>query len=95
MHSVNEITQEMVNEFNHALQTMHCSFRLQLETGISSSQCNIVIANNLFVNNCVINLTDQFYTTLETFFAKYDIQLHYNNTRSTFWSTGNTNKSSN
>lgn len=94
MRSSTEITKEMIDEFNHALQTMNCSFRLQLETGVNSNQCNIIIANDMFIKSCVINLTDRFYETLEGFFAKYGIKLNYNNTKSTFWNISVTNKNS-
>lgn len=81
------ITEEMVKEFNQSLKTMNCSFRLALRNGINgNNNCDIVIANDMFIQSCILNLTDKFYETLENFFAKYGIELSYNNTGSTFWS---------
>lgn len=82
-----KITEEMVKEFNQSLQVMNCSFRLVLRSGISgNNNCDIVIANDMFIQSCILNLTDKFYETLENFFTKYGIELTYNNTGSTFWS---------
>lgn len=82
-----KITEEMVKEFNQSLKTMNCSFRLALRGGINgNNNCDIIIANDMFIQSCILNLTDKFYETLENFFAKYEIELSYNNTGSTFWS---------
>ena len=82
-----KITEEMVKEFNQSLQVMNCSFRLTLRSGINgNNNYDIVIANDMFIQSCILNLTDKFYETLENFFAKYGIELSYNNTGLTFWS---------
>ena len=82
-----KITEEMVKEFNQSLKTMNCSFRLALRGGINgNNNCDIIIANDMFIQSCILNLTDKFYETLENFFTKYGIELSYNNTGSTFWS---------
>lgn len=82
-----KITEEMVKEFNQALETMNCSLRLKLREDMGgNNNCDIVIANDMFVKSFILNLTDKFYETLENFFAKYRIELSYNNTGSTFWS---------
>jgi len=82
-----KITKEMVDEFNQSLKIMNCSFRLALRAGINgNNNCDIVIANDMFIHSCILNMTDKFYETLESFFAKYGIELSYNNTGSTFWS---------
>lgn len=82
-----KITEEMVTEFNQSLETMNCSFRLKLRKGIyENNNCDIVIANDMFIHSCILNMTDKFYETLEKFFSKYEIELMYNNTGTTFWS---------
>lgn len=40
----------------------------------------------MFIHSCILNMTDKFYETLEKFFSKYEIELRYNNTGTTFWS---------
>lgn len=82
-----KITEEMVKEFNQALKTMNYSFRLALRNGINgNNNCDIIIANDMFIQSCILNMTDDFYEILESFFSKYGIELSYNNTGTTFWS---------
>lgn len=80
------ITKEMICEFNRSLKDLGCSFRIKYTEDIISSPCGeIVIANDLFVNSAIINLSDRFYKTLDYYFEKRGIKLNYNNTRSIFW----------
>lgn len=67
-----KITQEMVNEFNQTLENLNCSFRLKFGKTYCSANtnCKIVLANNMFIHSSIINLTDEFYEILETFFKK-------------------------
>lgn len=84
------ITQEMINEFNQGLANSGAIFRLFLQ---ETNVVEIYPANYTWLygnsgdGKCIINLSDEFYSYLETFFKTKDkdIVLHYNNTRSTFW----------
>ena len=84
------ITQDMVNEFNQDLAQSGAIFRLRLD---GRNDVSIQPANSTWLYEggyngaCIINLSDEFYRYLELFFSRKDdtIELHYNNTRSTFW----------
>lgn len=81
------ITEEMVTDFNKTLENLDCSFRLKFKSGVCrNSECEIVPSNDMFIQNSIINLTEEFYKVLEDFFNKRGIKLSYNNTGSTFWS---------
>ena len=82
------ITEDMVIIFNQTLENLDCSFKLDFrKTSVpGNTSCEIVPANNRFIHSSIINLTDEFYETLENFFKKKGIELSYNNTGSIFWS---------
>ena len=83
-----KITKEMVKEFNGALKALGCIFKLDLKsmTGDSNTQCEIVAFDNQFLESAIFNPTDEFYEILEKYFSNYEIKLHYNNTKTIFWS---------
>lgn len=93
---MNDITKEMIDELNKALETMSLGIRIKLEERlfIEGHACDIILANNFFIESYILNLSDEFYEMLEKFFKKYGITLSYNNNRSTFWSKNfkNSNK---
>jgi hypothetical protein len=84
------ITQNMINEFNQDLAKSGAIFRLRLD---ERNHVSIQPANSVWLygggcdGRCIINLSNEFYSYLEKFFATKDktIELHYNNTRSIFW----------
>jgi hypothetical protein len=84
------ITQEMIHEFNQDLAQSGAIFRLRKD---ERNLVSIQPSNSIWLYRggcdgaCIINLSDEFYCYLETFFTKKDdtIKIHYNNTRSVFW----------
>lgn len=83
-----KITQNMIDDFNSVLNGLGCCFRLSLckANTEDNAACNIIVANSLFIDSYIFNLTDDFYQALENYFDKYEIKLSYNNTKSCFWS---------
>lgn len=86
-----QITEQMVNEFNSALKTIGCSFKLHIDLeqlpGCGyNPQCKIVPESMMFLHSVIINPNQEFYNVLEKFFIEKGITLSYNNTKDTFWS---------
>ena len=83
-----KITQEMVNDFNDILESLKCSFKLEIrDIKDKNPSCQIVPSNDLFIDSAIINVNNKFYNILESFFSDRDIDLSYNNTKDIFWST--------
>lgn len=83
-----KITKEMVKKFNGVLKALGCVFKLDLKSTAEggNTQCEIVPFDNQFLKSAILNPTDEFYEILEKYFSKYEIKLHYNNTKTIFWS---------
>lgn len=83
-----KITMEMVTKFNKVLRGLNCIFKLDLRSAASgeNTQCEIVPLSNMFLKSSILNPTDEFFTMLEIFFSELGIKLHYNNTKTIFWS---------
>ena len=86
---IKNITLEMVEEFNKVLDELNCSFKYRIinadETGITSIER--VIKTNVFVSSATINVTDEFYAFMITYFKNhYGIKLSFNNDGSVCWS---------
>lgn len=76
------ITMEHIEEFNRILESEGSIIRLHLDRGTA----NIVLLNEQYIKNFIINPTSTFYKKLETFFSGKEIyDLSYNNTGSCFW----------
>ena len=84
-----KITKEMVKEFNGILKALGCIFKLDLKSATvgGNTQCEIVAFDNQFLESATFNPTDEFYEILEKYFSNYEIKLHYNNTKTMFWSS--------
>lgn len=74
--------------FGYVVKQEGCIFKLDLKsmTGDSNTQCEIVAFDNQFLKSAILNPTDEFYEILEKYFSNYEIKLHYNNTKTIFWS---------
>lgn len=81
-----KITNNMVNEFNKTLETLQCGFKLSLDVSCSNPTCYITPLSDRFIDSFILNLSKDFFEILENFFINKGITLHYNNTRSCFWS---------
>lgn len=82
-----KITLKMVHEFNSILSSDGAVFRIELQDGTSGNPiATIVPANDKYIDSYIINPTDEFYSLLDDFFKEKEIELTYNNTKSTFWS---------
>ena len=81
-----KITNDMVNEFNKTLETLQCGFKLSLDVSCNNPTCYITPLSDRFIDSFILNLSKDFFEILENFFIKKGITLHYNNTRSCFWS---------
>lgn len=90
--SKNNITVEMVEEFNKVLDELNCSFKYRIIeddndfiTGITSIER--VMKTNAFISSAVINVTDEFYAFMISYFKNhFGIKLSFNNTGSICWS---------
>lgn len=88
---IKNITSEMVEEFNKVLDELNCSFKYRIIednggiTGITSIER--VMKTNAFISSATINVTDEFYAFMITYFKNhYGIKLNFNNTGSICWS---------
>lgn len=84
-----KITKEMVNELNTKLQENGSVVIYEFKDDGTDSVNPLIrttLTNTTFVDNCILNMTDEFYNYVENFFAEYGIKLTYNNTRSIAWS---------
>lgn len=83
-----KITENMVTDFNKMLENLNCSFRLKYRGDDFpwNPKCEIVPANSMFISSAIINLTNEFYKTLNAYFNDKGIELSYNNAHSIFWS---------
>lgn len=65
------ITEEIATDFNQTLENLNCSFRLKFESGVcGNSECEIVPANDMFIQGLIINLTEEFYKIIEEFLVR-------------------------
>jgi hypothetical protein len=84
-----KITSEMVSDFNQTLSNLNCCFKIELRKSVvgDNTICDIVLANNKYIDSFIINPSKEFFKDLEGYFSHYyDIELAYDNTRTTFWS---------
>lgn len=84
-----KITKEMVNELNTKLKSLGAvvMYKFQEDTTIGENpMIKLTLTDMSFVDNCILNMTNEFYNYVENFFAEYGIKLTYNNTRSIAWS---------
>lgn len=75
-----KITDEMVTELNTMLADEGCIFRIAISNE-SNPSISVVPNNEKYIRNVIINLNDEFYSFIETFFKCKGIKLSYNNTR--------------
>jgi hypothetical protein len=62
-------------------------YKFQEDTTIGENpMIKLTLTDMSFVDNCILNMTNEFYNYVENFFAEYGIKLTYNNTRSIAWS---------
>lgn len=90
-----KIEEDMVEEFNHKLEKLNTLIRLLYVSAeedssenhrSTNSKCVVVLSNPNMIESYFVTPKDEFYKLLEEFFAEKGIKnIHYNNTRSTFW----------
>lgn len=84
-----KITKEMVNELNTKLKSLGAVVMYEFDDSEGSHgnpMIKLTLTDMSFVDNCILNMTNEFYNYVENFFAEYGIKLTYNNTRSIAWS---------
>ncbi len=82
-----KITKKMTDELNSIFENLGCIFRFDFDETMSS--ITVVPVNPLFIKNSIINLTDDCYKMIETFFETHNITIAYNNTKNIMWSKNN------
>lgn len=84
-----KITKEMVNELNSKLEENGSVVIFEFKDDGPHSlnpMIKLRLKNMTFVESFVLNMTKEFYNYVGNFFAKYNIELDYNNTYSVAWS---------
>jgi hypothetical protein len=87
---MNGITKEMINEFNELMESKGSIIRLY--TRGSTVDISVLKDDYLKMEDQIINPSREFYTYLQSFFKKYGVKLHFNNTWSCFWTDGLVNE---
>ena len=78
-----KITNTMIKDFN---KIMHEVYNSKIRITKETNNWFKLIADDCFVSEDVsLSLNEKFYSILETFFKKYNIELSYNNTKTIFW----------
>lgn len=81
-----KIQKYMVDKFNEIMKDKNSIIRLKFVEGEYTTKAEVIL-EDIFIENCIINLNNKFYDILENYFLQYNIVLGKNNTWTTFWST--------
>ena len=81
------ITKDILDDFNNELIAQGCSFKyVFMNNDESNPSIMRVMKTDKFVDNAIINVTDEFYAFMDNFFmSNYGIKICYNNTGSISW----------
>lgn len=80
------INLQILGEFNSLMRRIHgANISLEFGDKIINQTFKIVLTNNKFIDDYIINLSEDFYKLLILHFKNHGINIKFNNTRTTFW----------
>ena len=82
-----KITEEMVVELNRELADKGCSFRYEYDAkGFSGNpQIRLTLPSMVYVDNFIVNPTNEFFEWLALWFKAKGVELAFNNDGSILW----------
>lgn len=83
-----KLTEELIDKLNSELQNCGAGFHYEFRDEFApTARVKINAGNNNWVDSSIINFTKEYCDWLRKFFEYYGIEIEFNNTWSTFWSS--------